>query len=228
MVVAIAVYGTLVRRRWSFRDVAGRGRGGWPAVRRWSALVLIVPAHRRRAGSGRVRRLHPERDLRRADRRSAGQARRATATTTSSRTWRRPATGDETVVLGYYGSPEVPGLRLLGDLHRPARSRWSSPTPTTATRWRAATSSNRMPTGSARPESPWCNSCRSATRRVQGVAVIERSAAGARARRDADAGARPAVDRRRGRHAGRAGGRVRRLHPGRYVRRRRATGCACS
>ncbi len=53
---------------------------------------------------------------------------------------------------------------------------------------------------------------------VQGVAVIQRTQLRARARRDPDPGAHPAVDGRRGRRAGPSGGRVRRLHPGRDVR----------
>ena len=83
--------------------------------------------------------------------------------------------GDETVVLGYYGSPGVPGLRPLGDLHRPAVLAGHHRHRRPAIRSPAATSSSRMPTSSARPEWPSCNSCRSGDSTVQGVAVIERT-----------------------------------------------------
>ena len=156
-------------------SVMSRTRTGWVAAgATLVALVPIVPAHRRRAGRGRLRRLHPERDVRRADRRSAGQARRRRRPRHRAVPGedRRPATRPSSSATT--GRPGCPGSASRRSTPT-SSSRWSSPTPTTATRWRAATSSSRMPTGSARPASPSCNSCRSETPTVQGVAVIERA-----------------------------------------------------
>ena len=109
-----------------------------------AGVLLLVPPLSPSAGGGRVRRVHPERHLRRTrptisrelDERR-GPRRRAL---------RRQRDGeDDTVVLGYYGVPVVPGFGFSAIYTDQAFSLVITG-PRTAIRWRAATSSSRMPT----------------------------------------------------------------------------------
>ena len=202
--------------------MGGAGRG-W----RWSWLLLsCLDGRGADDGRRRVRRLHPERHLRRADRRSAWSSSRATATDDVEP---YVAVGDdgEPVTLGYYGAPGVPGFGVAaiytdqqfshGD-HRRRHRRRRSP---------AATSSE--------PDADQFGEAGLAVvqllagrveRRVQGVATIERTSL----QRELDVTPDPGPDHPldRGRSsvpAGPAAG-LRRLHPERAVRRRRPTDLA--
>ena len=139
----------------------------------------------------------------------------------------KTGTGDETVVLGYYGSPGVPGFGF------------SASTPTSSSRWSSPDADDGDPVACGdilEPDADRFGEAGVAVVQLLPVGSIRRARGGGHrtgaAQRELDVTPTRvrviAVEREPTSATTGHGGRVRRLHPRRYVRVVQATDCACS